>query len=203
MGLDIYEFKPFPKDLEIFVPRYIKLINMPIEEIKKYALEDNLAPIKKKAPRLSIHAKTFVIDDNIALIGSHNFDPRSAKYNTECGILVKDEKFCKLVGESMRRMVAPQNSWVVGKRVQKENLRSKCSGFIGSISSALPIFDIWPFQYTSVYELKNDRTPVMSRDPDFYKNYKNVGQFPEVDSTSTDIQTMLFKAFTGWSNHLM
>ncbi len=203
MGLDIYEFKPFPKDLEVFVPRYKKLINIPINEIEKHIENDDLAPIKKKAPRLSIHAKTFVMDDNIALIGSHNFDPRSTKYNTECGILIKDKNFCKLVGESLRRMVAPENSWVVGKRIQKENLRSKCSGFIGSISSALPIFDIWPYGYTSVYELRKDGTPMLSREADFYKNYKDIGQFPEIDSTSTDIQARLFKAFFGWSNHLM
>ncbi len=203
IGLDIYEFKPFPKDIEYFVPRYVKLINIPIEKVEKYIKDDNIAPIKKKAPRLSIHAKSFVIDHNIALIGSHNFDPRSAKYNTECGFLVKDEFFCKLVADSMLRMVAPENSWVVGKRIQKENLRSKFSGLIGSISSALPIFDVWPFQYTTVYELRENATPVMSRDPDFYKNYKDVGQFPEVDSTATDIQASLFKVFGGWSNHLM
>ena len=203
MGLDIYELKPFPKDIEILVPRYVKLIDMPMEEIRKYALADNVAPIKKKAPRLSIHAKTFIMDDNIALIGSHNFDPRSAKYNTECGIVIQDDKFCKKVGDSMMRMVDPGNSWVVGKRVQKENLRSKCSGFIGSISSALPIFDIWPYGYTTVYELREDATPVLSRHPEFNKNYKDVGQFPEVDSASTDIQTRLYKAFFGWSNHLM
>jgi phosphatidylserine/phosphatidylglycerophosphate/cardiolipin synthase-like enzyme len=203
MGLDIYEFKPFPEDLEIFVPRYKDLINLPMEKIKEYVLEDDIAPIKKKAPRLSIHAKTFIMDDQIALIGSHNFDPRSAKYNTECGILVKDKEFCTLVANSMVRMIDSGNSWIVGKRIQKENLISKFSGFIGAVSSALPIFDVWPFQYTSVYELRKNGTPMLSRDPDFYKNYRDVGQFPEVNSANTDIKTRLFKAFGGWSNHLM
>lgn len=103
----------------------------------------------------------------------------------------------------MNKMISPKNSWVVGKRLEKENLISKFSGFIGGISSALPIFDIWPYQYTSVFELRKNGKPMRSRNADFYKNYKDVGQFPEVNSVTTDIQTRLFKAFGGWSNHLM
>jgi putative cardiolipin synthase len=91
----------------------------------------------------------------------------------------------------------------VGKRYEKEGLLSRLSGVIGSISTALPIFDIWPYRYTTVYDLRDGMDPVLSRDPGFYQRYRDVGQFPEVDSIGTDIQTRLFKAFGGWANPLM
>ncbi|MCC5972871.1 MAG: phospholipase D family protein [Rubellimicrobium sp.] len=36
----------------------------------------------------SLHAKTFAVDDERIFIGSFNFDPRSARLNTEMGVLV-------------------------------------------------------------------------------------------------------------------
>lgn len=38
------------------------------------------------------HAKTAVIDDEIALIGTYNLDPRSSKLNREVGIMIKDTR---------------------------------------------------------------------------------------------------------------
>ena len=40
-----------------------------------------------------IHAKTFVVDGVLHLIGSINFDPRSFALNSECGILIVGAKF--------------------------------------------------------------------------------------------------------------
>lgn len=37
----------------------------------------------------SLHAKTFAIDSEQIFIGSFNFDPRSAKLNTEMGFLIE------------------------------------------------------------------------------------------------------------------
>jgi len=36
----------------------------------------------------SLHAKTFALDDSLVFIGSFNFDPRSAKINTEMGLVI-------------------------------------------------------------------------------------------------------------------
>ena len=42
------------------------------------------APLKPDdfGPRISLHAKSLVVDGEVAMVGSHNFDPRSANYNT-------------------------------------------------------------------------------------------------------------------------
>jgi cardiolipin synthase C len=37
----------------------------------------------------SLHAKTFAVDGSRAFVGSFNFDPRSAKLNTELGFVVE------------------------------------------------------------------------------------------------------------------
>ena len=77
------------------------------------------------------------------------------------------------------------------------------SNIIGEISSMLPFFDVWPFRYTSSYQLKAGMEAVHSDHPDFYQNYENVGQFPEVNMSSKGIQTRLIKSFGGFAAPLM
>ncbi|HEX5444572.1 MAG TPA: phosphatidylserine/phosphatidylglycerophosphate/cardiolipin synthase family protein [Pirellulales bacterium] len=48
-----------------------------------------------------LHAKTAVIDCQIAFVGSYNFDPRSEYLNTETGVIVDDPGVAALVGESV------------------------------------------------------------------------------------------------------
>lgn len=47
----------------------------------------------------SLHAKTFSIDDTRVFIGSFNFDPRSAKLNTELGFVIDSPILAKQVSE--------------------------------------------------------------------------------------------------------
>lgn len=48
-----------------------------------------------------LHAKTAVIDSQIAYVGSYNFDPRSEYLNTETGVVVDDPAVAALVAESI------------------------------------------------------------------------------------------------------
>ncbi|HET6804562.1 MAG TPA: phospholipase D family protein, partial [Frateuria sp.] len=41
------------------------------------------APLVSEGRRFALHAKSIVVDDHFAMVGSHNFDPRSDHYNTE------------------------------------------------------------------------------------------------------------------------
>lgn len=45
----------------------------------------------------SLHAKTFAVDDRRAFVGSFNFDPRSAEFNTEMGFVVESPRLAKTV----------------------------------------------------------------------------------------------------------
>jgi cardiolipin synthase len=49
-----------------------------------------------------IHAKTFVVDGRVSLVGSINLDPRSFALNAECGVIVADAAF----GDEMERVFA-------------------------------------------------------------------------------------------------
>ncbi|MCG9698334.1 phospholipase D family protein [Shewanella sp. Isolate11] len=43
--------------------------------------------------RTSLHAKTFILDNDAVFVGSFNFDPRSAQLNTEMGLLFENNAF--------------------------------------------------------------------------------------------------------------
>jgi len=49
----------------------------------------------------SFHAKSVVIDEKIAVVGSYNFDPRSQNLNTETAIVVRNEAVALSLLESM------------------------------------------------------------------------------------------------------
>ncbi len=185
-GIDIYEAKPHPADAGLFIPR----------------LADTPANGEPPAPRLCIHAKSFVLDGRTVLVGSHNFDPRSAKLNTECGVFIEDEGLARELETRILKACEPQNAWTVSK-APTIPVVSRFSGFIGTISSALPFLDVWPYRYTTNYELKPGCEPLPPRDPEFHENYSDVGYFPQVPDSSTVIQTRLMKAFGGWARPFM
>jgi phosphatidylserine/phosphatidylglycerophosphate/cardiolipin synthase-like enzyme len=200
-GIDIYESKPFPGDQKNYVHGHDALVKQAIE---KSGIENvlDIADVSRAGPRLCIHAKSFVMDRKVAMIGSHNFDPRSAKLNTECGVFIADEEVAGVLEDLILNACEPKNAWTVSKRPTVP-VASYFSGFVGGISSALPFLDIWPYRYTTNYELKEGRDPLSPRDPDFQKNYINVGYFPEVPNSSTVINTRLMKAFGGWARPMM
>jgi cardiolipin synthase len=53
-------------------------------------------------PRV-LHAKTAVFDGRFTLIGSHNLDAVSDRFNLECNVLVDSPEFALLVGESFEQ----------------------------------------------------------------------------------------------------
>ncbi len=59
----------------------------------------------------SLHAKAFVIDQRIVLIGSMNFDPRSAWYNSELGILVDSPQLAAQVIQAFERVTSSNRVW--------------------------------------------------------------------------------------------
>ena len=58
-----------------------------------------------------IHTKSFIIDEDQALIGSFNFDPRSRDLNSEIGLVVDDADFAAEVMAAMEEDFSPENSY--------------------------------------------------------------------------------------------
>jgi hypothetical protein len=66
---------------------------------------------------------------------------------------------------------------------------------IGSISRILPVFDLWPFRWSSSFELRPGMTPVPRGHPDFYRRYEDVGQFPTMGMDVEKLQVQLVSGF--------
>ena len=108
-------------------------------------------------PRRCLHAKTFVIDQKIAIVGSANIDPRSAALNSETCVLVDDPSFVHALKREIQTDISPINSWVIAESViEPERGEASC------------------------FELIPGREPVGPRSPRFHSRYRPVGRFPGV-----------------------
>jgi len=182
LGWRIYEFKPHPDDLLTLLPNY--------PDLERRAREAS----QRRAPFLSVHAKSFVRDDRIAYIGSYNMDPRSDNLNTEAGLLIEDENIARALKETILRATRPESSWVIAKsRFPLANVNYLIEGLSG-----LSPVDLWPLRNTSSFELIQGKEPVPPGHEDFYENYQDAGSFPGAEGLSTkEIVTSLYKIFGG------
>lgn len=92
IGINIYEFKP---DAAI---RY-KIMTGALQK------KMNFTPI------FGLHAKSIVVDQQIAVIGTFNLDPRSANLNTECVTIIYDVKISSDLSLAMQEDMKPENAW--------------------------------------------------------------------------------------------
>jgi phosphatidylserine/phosphatidylglycerophosphate/cardiolipin synthase-like enzyme len=193
-GFRIHELMPHPADAGEMLGDYDRLSGFGSESSSPH--RGGRAPIEpgSPGPRISLHAKSLVVDGRIAMVGSHNFDPRSTHYNTEDGVIIHDPAFAGQVRAAILRDAAPRNAWLVAPR-HPIPIIGNVSQAIGDVSRALPIFDIWPFGYATDYELKPGCQPLPATDPDFLECWKPVGDFPEVNLSLTAIITRFITAF--------
>lgn len=199
LGFQIFEFKPVPGDIRKLNPRYELLKGERTEEKVKPGQQ---LPVDVELPVLGIHAKSFVVDDRIAFVGSHNFDPRSTTYDTQVAVAIWDEEVARALEQDILRDMEAQNSWVVAPKKQTPVI-SPCLNFCASVSRGMPVLDIWPTRYSSLFELREGMEALPYDHPDFYVHYENVGQFPEVALTSTEIYTIISSALGGFITPLL
>ncbi|PIE47570.1 MAG: hypothetical protein CSA42_03135 [Gammaproteobacteria bacterium] len=101
-GVEIYEFKPEPKHDEYGDEEYQQ----------KYRDDYDINGILPDS-NASLHAKSFTVDDKYLFVGSPNLDPRSAKLNTELGIVFDSARLAKVVNKAFE-----QNKDVVNYRLK-------------------------------------------------------------------------------------
>ncbi|KZC20947.1 phospholipase, partial [Rhodanobacter denitrificans] len=153
------------------------------------------APLHSTGLRFGLHAKSIVVDDVFAMVGSHNFDPRSDHYNTESGVIVYDHDFADQLRHSILRSTQPENAWVIAPRRSKVPVLTDINRVIGTVSEQLPLFDLWPFRYATSFDLKPGCQPLRATDPNFYACYEPVGDFPDVALSPKLIITRMVTAF--------
>jgi phosphatidylserine/phosphatidylglycerophosphate/cardiolipin synthase-like enzyme len=62
-------------------------------------------------PIFGLHAKSMVVDGQLAVVGTFNLDPRSANLNTECFAVINSKTLATGVSENMETDFLPENSW--------------------------------------------------------------------------------------------
>jgi cardiolipin synthase C len=67
-------------------------------------------PVKTHGPagssNASLHAKTFAVDRTRVFIGSFNFDPRSARHNTEMGFVIDSPALAEAIADAVARIAS-------------------------------------------------------------------------------------------------
>ena len=90
MGLEIYEFKP--------------------DSASRQTLMSRVSP-PPVPPVFAVHAKSMVVDSDVAVIGTFNLDPRSQNLNTEVGVVVHNARLARQVQTAIETDMRPENSW--------------------------------------------------------------------------------------------
>ena len=86
--------------------------------VKLYELKPSAAAPKREEGRTgssgasALHAKTYAVDGTKIFVGSFNFDPRSARLNTELGVVVESAALAGRLGATFDTVV-PQRAYEV------------------------------------------------------------------------------------------
>lgn len=202
LGFRIHEFKPFPLSAAMRVGQSTGWTD-------KIETEANDGPglygyagssVRPPTPadgsgtRVGLHAKSMVIDQRIAVIGSHNFDPRSDDFNTESMLLIDDPVFAAMLGTSIRNDMLPENAWAIAPRQTLPAL-SRINYNLGKLSEKMPIFDIWPWPYATSYQVMPECGILDYQDPRFAQCSEAKGDFPEIAHSLKGIYTRIVTVF--------
>src|SRR5690606_41819254 len=101
-------------------------------------------------------AKSLAIAERIGVVGTHNFAPRGDDYNTGSAVIIEDPAFARALADSIRRDMAPENSWAIARR-DRPPVLSGLEYSLSKVSEHLPVFDLWPVRYATSYEFQPDR----------------------------------------------
>ncbi len=220
-GFQIYEYKPFPLDAPIDLASTGAGASGPAQPVAEASDRDpdpdperhqplehrgagNLGsrrndpvPLRRAGVRIGLHAKSLVVDERVGVVGTHNFDPRGDRYNTESAMVIADPAFARALAASIRRDIAPANAWVVAPR-DKVPVLWGLEYSLGKLSEYLPVFDLWPTRYATSYEFvpgPECPQPLPPDAPGFRRCYRPVGDFPEVSPGLKIPGTRIFTAF--------
>jgi len=193
LGLDVYELKPYPRHMQSIVPDY------PALRTRARGKADPRPTGQPGDPILSLHAKSLVVDDHLAVIGSYNLDPRSETLNTEVLLAVWDRDVASLLAKQIELDYHPENSWVVAPKRHPLGTKSvlKLLAAVNEIVKSSTTFDVWPIRSCSLFDIKPDAIATSRFEQEFYENYVDVGQFPDVSSTQKQILVRLTRSLTG------
>lgn len=119
---NIEAFSSYQSDRKILLEKGIKIYECkPDAAIRKEMMTGELQKEIDFTPIFGLHAKSMVIDGEIAVIGTFNFDPRSANLNTECIVIIKSKALAKGVQEGMEVEMRAENAWEITTEFNPDN----------------------------------------------------------------------------------
>ncbi|MEQ5839290.1 phospholipase D family protein [Paraburkholderia acidicola] len=109
-----------------YSPYRVPLLKEGVELYEFRPIQNQPRPgIAGSQSRASLHAKTYVIDRKILVIGSMNLDPRSAHLNTELALVIHSEALAGEVATLFDRATQPEISYRVTLATPAERARLK------------------------------------------------------------------------------
>ncbi len=126
--------------------------------VKLYELQPNHAVPTTKDRGLtgssatSLHAKTFVVDGKRVFIGSLNFDPRSARLNTEMGMVIDHAGIAGDMRQELEK-ITPQYAYKVVMDKQRKRLRWQDPDRPGVLLKNEPDAGIWKRIISNIFSI--------------------------------------------------
>ena len=119
-------FSGYQRDREALLDTGVKIYEYkPDAQIRKEIMKSDLQRKLDFQPIFGLHAKSMVVDEQIAVVGTFNLDPRSAHLNTECVTVMQSQEVSKEMLSIMKFELQPQNSWKISKDFNPDNMASK------------------------------------------------------------------------------
>ncbi len=111
---NVEAFSSYQKDRKKLLELGIHIYEMkPDAAIRKKLMTGELQADLDYQPIFGLHAKSMVVDGYKTVIGTFNLDPRSANLNTECIVIVHDERIATGVLKGMNEELKPENAWEI------------------------------------------------------------------------------------------
>lgn len=105
-------FSGYQRNRQDLLKTGVRVFEMKPNAQKRYTLMTGALQQKLDfAPVFGLHAKSMVVDDSVTVVGTFNFDPRSANLNTECVAIVHSKTIAKGVLAEMQEELEPANAW--------------------------------------------------------------------------------------------
>ena len=72
-------------------------------------------------PVFGLHAKTMVVDEQVSVIGTFNFDPRSSNLNTECLTIIYSDSLALQLVSTLNTDMRSENAWRISTRFNPDS----------------------------------------------------------------------------------
>lgn len=107
-------FSGYQRDRKALLATGVRIFEFkPDAHIRQKIMSQDLAKQLTSPPIFALHAKSMVIDEEIAVIGTFNLDPRSANLNTESIVIIPSREIAQKVKAAMLIEMQPENAWEV------------------------------------------------------------------------------------------